>query len=541
MVNPTSLNEELAAQLASLTSERDQALGQRDEAMSDRDAALSELNEALLKIKLLSQKLDALAQRLFGKKSEQLNQAQLLLLLQEHTAPGPALGKESGPEDLEALAPRPKRDKKRRERRMRTPADLPVIEEILDPAPVKACPEAWRYIGEEVSELLDYEPGRFLRRRLVRRKYVKRADVDATPIIAKLPGMILERGIVGPGLLAHIVVSKYCDHLPLYRLESIFESRHDVWLPRQTMSRWMGVAADWLGLIYKAIRAEVTADGYVQVDETAIEYLAPGNGKTKKGYLWACSKPGGDVVFYWNTSRAATCLEDIIPADFEGVIQCDGYSAYDCFARRRKENAHKNIILTGCMAHVRRNFFEAREESPRTGGFFLAGFRELYAIETKLREQKADADLRKATRQSESRPVMERLHAELLELSAKRRFLPAGGMGQAISYALGEWPSLDVFIRDGRVEMDNNLIENSIRPTAIGKKNWLFFGDADAGERSAILYTITESCRRRGIDANAYLRDMFARLPSMTNQQIAEVTPEAWARSRAEVALASAA
>jgi transposase len=393
---------------------------------------------------------------------------------------------------------------------------------------VKAAPEDWRKIGEEVSERLDYEPARFVRRRTVRPKYVQRGLLDVVPIIAPLPDSLLERSLVAPGLLAQIAVAKYCDHLPLYRQESIYWTRHQVWLPRQTMAEWVGLAAEWLKPIYEHLRRAVLASGYVQVDETRIRYLAPGHGQTKLGYLWTCSQPRGDVIFHWQTSRAASCLDHIIPVDFTGTIQCDGYEAYDCFAKSRGEK----IVLAGCLAHVRRKFYEAKETAPKVAGWFLRHFQNLYEWEAQLRRSRAGPRRRQAERASWSQPVLARLHRALVRLQAVRRYLPQSLMGKAIAYALRQWSALLVFLDDGRLEIDNNLCENAIRPTAVGKKNWLFFGEAEAGERSAILYTIIESCRRRGLDPFAYVREVFTRLPSMTNWQVKEITPEAWAKSR---------
>ncbi len=474
---------------------------------------------------LLREKVEALIRKLFGARSEKLDPAQLLLLLQ-------GLGESPGkaPEPVVAEAPRRSTGQSSppNRRAPRLPEHLPVIEEVIEPAPVRAQPEAWRRIGEEVSERLDYEPGRFLRRRTVRPKYVARGVLDAAPIVAPLPDSLLERSLVSPGLLAQIVVSKYCDHLPLYRQEAIYWSRHQVWLPRQTMAEWVGLAAEWLAPIYREIRQGVFAGGYVQVDETPIRYLAPGHGKTKLGYLWTCSKPRGDVIFHWETSRAASCLDNLIPVDFRGTIQCDGYEAYDCFARRRGET----IVLAGCLAHVRRKFYEARETAPKVAGWFLKHFQNLYQGEAQWRKGRAGPKLRLAGRASLSRPILNRLHRALVRLKTNRHFLPRSLMGRAIEYALNQWPSLLVFLQDGRLEIDNNLVENSIRPTAIGKKNWLFIGEAEAGDRSAIIYTVIESCRRRGIDPFAYLRDLFTRLPSATNWQVKDLTPEAWVRDQ---------
>ena len=211
------------------------------------------------------------------------------------------------------------------------PDHLPVIEVVIEPELVKTAPEQWRCMGQEVSEQLDDEPARFLRRRTIRKKYVHRVEWDLAPVIAPLPERLLDRSLPAPGLLAQILVGKYCDHLPLYRQEQIYAQRHGVQLHRQTLMRWVELAADWLKPIYEQIRTGVMAGGYVQVDETPIDYLEPGNGKSKQGYLWTGSRPGGDVFFHRETSRATACLDKVIPATLTGTIQCDGYAAYRAF------------------------------------------------------------------------------------------------------------------------------------------------------------------------------------------------------------------
>ena len=497
-----------------------------DATLPNELSALRELVSTLqTENRLLRQKLDALARRFFGVSSEALDPAQLQLLLQMpelkpvENPPTPVVVEKSKP--MVAV---------RKHRPPRLPENLPVVEEVIDPEPVKTTPENWRCIGQEVSEQLDYEPGRFLRRRTVRRKYVHRTDADATPVIAPLPDCLQERGLAAPGLLAHVLVSKYCDHLPLYRQEQIFAQRHKINLPRQTLARWVELAADWLKPIYEHIRTGVMAGGYVQVDETPINYLEPGNGKARQGYLWTGSRPGGDVFFRWETSRAAACLDNIIPVNFTGTIQCDGYSAYRSFAAVRKGT----VALAGCWAHVRRKFFESLESAPRSAGWIMRQLQHLYLVESRLREAKAGPRLRQAVRAHQSQPIVQRLERPLLRLKSSRKHLPQSLLATAIDYALGQWASLQVFLNDGRVEIDNNLVENAIRPTAIGKKNWLFIGEANAGERSAILYTVIESCRRRRIDPHAYLLDVLTRLPHMTNRQIPEVIPSAWGKVQAQ-------
>jgi transposase len=295
------------------------------------------------------------------------------------------------------------------------------------------------------------------------------------------------------------------------------------------------LAADWLQPIYEQIRTGVMAGGYVQVDETPIDYLEPGNGRTKQGYLWTGSRPGADVFFHWETSRAAACLDRVIPINFKGTIQCDGYAAYRAYANGRGQA----IALAGCWAHVRRKFHEALEAAPRIAGWLLRQIQHLYRIEARLREHRAGPRLRAAVRASESRPIVKRLERALVTLKAGKHHLPQSLLGTAMDYALGQWRTLEIYLADGRVEIDNNLVENAIRPTAIGKKNWLFVGEAAAGQRSAIIYTLIESCRRRGLDPYQYLRDILTRLPNMTNHQIPEVTPAAWHKTQRQLQVAS--
>jgi transposase len=489
--------------------------------MTPRETELTQQVELLRRENaLLRQKIDLLVKRVFGSSSEPLARNQLELLAAPPESASLPTSVVAAPEKDRPKSSRPPRE-------ARLPENLPVVEEVIDPEPVKAQPEAWRCIGQEVSEQLDYEPGRFLKRRVVRRKYVHKTNPDCAPVLAALPERLLDRSLPAPGLLAQIVVGKYCDHLPLYRQEQIYQQRHGLNLPRQSLARWVELAADWCKPIYEHIRLGVMGGGYVQVDETPVDYLEPGHGKTKQGYLWTCSRPGGEVFYRWETSRAAACLENIIPVDFKGTVQCDGYSAYRSFANKR----NGTIALAGCWAHVRRKFHEALEPSPKTAGWIMRQIQHLYRVESRLRQQRAGPRLRAAVRAHQSRPIVQRLERALVRLKRSARPLPQSLLGIAIDYALGQWKTLEVYLADGRVEIDNNLVENAIRPTALGKKNWLFIGEAGAGDRGAILYTIIECCRRRNIDPYTYLRDVLTRLPRMTNHQIPAVTPQAWAKS----------
>ncbi len=481
---------------------------------------------------LLRQKLDLVIRQMLGKKSERLDPAQLELLL---TGLEQLPGKTEASTGPEGLVEAPSKTNKSRGhgRKIRYPEDLPVEEQTLIPEAVKACPEAWRRIGEEVSEQLDYQPGRFLRQRTIRPKYTRIAAPLAPPIIAPLPPRLIEGGFASPGLIASILVSKYCDHLPLYRQEKIFRQRHQVHLPRQTMARWVQTSAHWLAPIYREIQSEIFATGYAQLDETPIDFLEPGHGKTRQGYLWAARRPGGDTLYQWHDNRSHHCLKALVPLDFTGPRQCDGYQAYQTFIRDRQSQHQQDLVSIACWAHVRRRFNDALQagETPKQSAWILRQIQHLYRIERELRQSRAGPALRQAIRASQSEPHIRRLGTLFKHWQNTNRHLPQSYLGRALAYALRQWSGLTGYLNDGRFEIDNNLVENAIRPTKLGAKNWLFMGSREAGACSAVIYTIIESARNRGLEPYAYLRELLTRLPSMTNRQIKDVTPRAWGKS----------
>jgi transposase len=490
----------------------------KDEIIAQQARRIAELEETNRQLQL---KVDLLIRQMFGKKSEKLTPGQLDLLLGDLDSGQPEASTKP-PTAVEAPKPR-----KRAPRRPRYPEDLPVEETFLDPDVVKANPMLYRQIGADPSEQLDYEPGRFKCKRLIRRIWVKRNDPDAIPLIAPLPPKLLDRGVMAPGLLAHVVVGKYVDHLPLYRQEKIFAQRHDVHLGRNTLCRGVELVAEWLKPVARRMFLDQLAGGYVQLDETPVKYLVPGRGSTATGYFWVANVPQGDTVYHWAPGRGYEHLDDWLPDDLKCIIQSDGYKPYQKLKKERDLPAHAQ-----CWVHARREFIKAVEqgENPMRLGWILHQIGLLYEIEARLRKQKAGSQLRAAVRQSESRPILNRLF-KLFE-KMFRTHKPQSLTGKAVRYALNHRKGLEVFLEHGIVEIDNNLVENSIRPTALGRKNWLFIGDKDAGWRSAVIYTILQSCRNYGIDPYAYLKDVLERLPSMTNQQLDTITPRAWAAAQ---------
>jgi transposase len=469
-------------------------------------------------IQLLRQKLDALARRFFGKQSEQLDKAQLELLLQGLNDGTLELTDE---EEKPAL-PVPRRSSTASQR-IRTPENLEVVSEVIEPELVQSEPQHYRRIGEEVSRLLDYQPGKFFWRQTVRPKYVRVEQRHLPPVVAGAPARVAEHSLAAPGLLAQLLVSKYCDHLPFYRQEQIFWRRHGVFISRQQMVQWTEQSVRLLSGLTRAIQEQLRQSPYAQVDETPVKYLAPGHGQTRQGYLWTALVPGQCVLYQWHASRAANCLNSLLGKDFSGKLQCDGYSAYPAFAKDK-------VKLFGCWAHARRGFFEAKEQAPKVAGWILKQIGALYGWEEDLRQSRAGPNQRQALRASHHRMVVERLRRALSRLQS--RYLPQSPLGQAIGYALNQWPMLERFLEHGEVELDNNLVENAIRPTALGKKNWLFFGSEAAGERSAVIYTLVENCRMHDLEPYTYLKDVLERLPTATNQTVAQLTPLNWKKAR---------
>lgn len=494
---------------------------------------------------VLQLKVDAMARKLFGKSSEKLDAAQLQMVFAvlqgegdeadaakkaEASDTAKACGSEAEtatPTAASDINTNPGRKKKRTLEEII--ARLPMTEVIIDPEQVKADPEAWACIGAEEKKLIDYTPGKFSCQKIVRRKYVRKDERQLPPITAPL-AVLQERCVATPGLLAHTLTQRFEMHLPYYRIEQMY-ARAGVPLSRQTLCGWSGMCADAAGLIINAIKHDVFADGYVQADETPVKYQAPERqGVCATGYLWVFHNPVRNIsIFAWRTSRAAACLEDLVPQDFRGVIQCDGYSAYEAFHKLPARSG--KIELAGCLAHARRKFFEAKAEG-EDAQWVLAQMQQLYQIEARLRHARDGPQEVLAQRRQHSAPIMERIKAKLATLVVSRKHLPRSLTGEAISYALNQWDKLCVFLRDGRVQIDNNLVENTIRPSAIGKKNWLFMGDATTGDRAATFYTLIGNCHRAGIDAFTYLSDIFKRLPTETNQTVHRLTPRNWAADR---------
>jgi hypothetical protein len=315
-----------------------------------------------------------------------------------------------------------------------------------------------------------------------------------------------------------VILSKYDDHLPLYRQQEQFR-RLGVHLARQTLSDWVEQGAFLLQPLVRQMKRELLAGDYLQVDETPVRVQDPEvQGRCAKGYLWVAGRPGGDVVFEFHPGRGKEYAVELL-GGFAGHLQRDGYGVYGSLAKDRPEEIHP----VGCWAHARRKFIDALEELPVQARWFVTRIRKLYLIEGHARAEAMTAEQRHQLRQSLAPPILEEIHRELERVQPD--LLPQGPLGKAVRYALGEWAPLKQYLQDGRLEIDNNLTENAIRPTAVGKKNWLFLGHPDAGWKSAVIYSIIASCRRRQIDVWTYLKDVFTRLPGATSKELDQFLP----------------
>jgi transposase len=409
----------------------------------------------------------------------------------------------------------------------------------------KACPccgTARVRIGAETSEQLDYRPASLFVVQRVRHSYActvcsRTADPadDPTPTIttAALPAQPISKGVPGPGLLAHVVVSKFADHLPLYRQAGIL-ARHGVDLSPSTLGGWVAAAADLLRPLVVRMAELVRQSRVIQTDDTPVPVLEPGFRRTRTGHLWVYL---GDAdhryaVFDFTSTYAGDGPRAFL-GDYAGYVQADALKQYDALFDR----APPRPTEVGCLAHARRKFHDARTSDPARAHEALARIRRLYAIEAEVKP--LDDAGRFAARQARARPVLDALFSWLEE--QRGVVLPKSPMGVAIGYALGNRAALSRYTEAGFLSIDNNASERALRAVAVGRKNYLFAGSDAGGRSAAILYSVVGTCRRIGLDPLAYLRDAFARLPTLPASRVNELLPDRWAADRAGVDCGNAA
>ena len=473
-------------------------------------------------IAALRHRLALFCRHQFGSRAERADLGQLALAF---------LGMEGG---AEAAPPEPPpapaapEPKKKGHGRRRLPAELPRerVEHTLPPE-AQVCPKCrggLKWIGEEVSEQLDYRPACLFIRQHARAKYAC-TDCQESVVLAPMPQQPIEKGLPGPGLLAHVLVSKFADHLPLNRQEGIFQ-RYGLAISRSTQSHWGSFCADLIEPLVKEMAREILQSAVIHTDDTTVRVLDEAYKKTTRtGRLWAYL---GDAehpytVFDYTPTREKKWPEAFL-GDWRGFLQADAYAGYDAMF------ALDGMVEVACWAHARRKFIHAQGTDAARAAVPLTYIRRLYKVEREARERGLDADALRALRQDRSRPETERLHAWLLAQVGV--VLPKSPLGEAIGYALDQWTALTRYLDDGRLDIDNNAAEQAMRRIAVGRKNWLFIGSDDGGRRAAIFYSLIETCKRHGVEPFAYLRDIFERISTHPARDIAALLPPNWKKAQ---------
>jgi transposase len=511
-MDPEALRKLTATLLAELT-ERDAALSAKDAQLAHRD---QELKAKQLKIDQLTHEMAVLKRWHFDRRSEQMDVVQRSLLDESIDADIEAISLE-----IEALKEKPASPPKEKPRRVALPAALPRREIPHEPESTEcSCGCRLERIGEDVSEKLDYTPGVFQVERHIRGKWVCRSCERL--IQAPMPPHIIDKGIPTAGLLAQVLIAKYHDHLPLYRQESIFE-RAGLRLSRVTLAQWVGACGVRLQPLVEAMKERLLTRPVLHADETPVPMLKPGLGKTHRAYLWNYSSSEYDelqtVIYDFAESRGGMHARAFL-GNWSGKLVCDDYSGYKALFDR-------GVIEVGCMAHARRKLHDLyanhRSEIAEEG---LRYFAALYQIEREARELKLDAAGRQQLRQQRSKPIAESLRQWL---TRQRGQVPDGSATcKAIDYSLGRWAALIRYIDDGDLPIDNNHLENRIRPVAVGRSNWLFAGSLRAGQRAATVMSLIQSAKLNGHDPHRYLKDVLERLPTQRASRLEELLPHRW-------------
>lgn len=488
--------------------------------MQARYLALEEENRLLrLEVQKGRLQLQSLLRQYFGRSAERLDPDQLDLAL-DAPMQDDFLAGETSP-----VPPKPRSPSERRQRRI---DQLPILETIRIEPPIqeRTAPDGTPLvvIREEITEEVDYRPGVTFRRQIIRPVYASPAHAT-TPVIAPLPPRVIPGGQAGPGLIAHVVIAKYCDHVPIHRQEQIL-SRMGPTFSRQAMGQWVTHVTELFTPIYRLIKDEILHGRYLQMDETPVDLLDPDRGgSAKEAWLWALHAPELSLVaFDFNKSRSHGPPKALLE-HFGGVLQTDGYAAYGTALDALPGHS---IARAGCMAHARRGFVKALQSGDDRASPFLVFFGGLYRIEAEAKAM-SPAD-RAALRQLRSVPFLLQLHQRLLSAASDPAVLGQSALGKAVSYCLNRWSELSLFADPtyGHVLIDNNPIERQIRPTKLGLKNWLFIGHPDAGQNPAVLYSIIGSCKLLKVDPWRYFTWALPKLAAATNLTAGQFTPKAF-------------
>ena len=458
---------------------------------------------------LLKQQIDQLLRLVNGFKSERfvssiVSEQPTLFDLEENTTVTPT--------ETEQVSYT--RSKKKHPGRHKLPEHLPVKEVIIEP---EQSVEGLVKIGEEISETLEYTPASLVKRRTIRPKYAL-ANGEGI-VIGKLPSRPIEKSIAEASLLAYILVSKYVDHLPLYRQIQMFKRDFNWQASQSTFGDWVNSCCKLLEPLYNALKQKIIDSDYLQADESPIKVLDKDKVRsTHQGYQWVYHSPLHKLVlFNYRKGRGQAGPKEILE-DYQGYLQCDGYKVYDAIGLK------KGITLVGCLVHARRKFHDALDNDANRANHALKIFARIYQKEKQIKEQSGDdLTLKQELRLKEIAPLIKEIKSWIEQESLK--VLPKSTIGKAMTYYLKQYHKLEAVLLDSRLELDNNLIENSIRPLALGRKNYLFAGSHKAAQNTAMIYSFLGSCKINNVNPRQWLEYVLQNIPDWNIQKLEILLP----------------
>lgn len=498
---------------------------------SKLDGYQNRIEYAELKIQLLEERLRQILIKKYGSSSEKLSSAQLELLELE---PGVSDDEVQAESERGALPPQSEKPEGRPDGkqgskhpgRQSLPAHLPRVKRVIACTPEQCmcggCGAETTVIGYEESEQLDVEPAKYFVLVTRREKRACKQCEERGVVAAPLPERIIEKSLVSDQVVIDTMVAKYCDSLPLYRQSVILKRDTGLDISRSTMVGWVMRVGELLTPIVGVMRRELLRGTYIQADETPVAVqMHDGRGQNHQAYLWQYGTPGGGVIFDFRLGREREGPKQFLQ-QFDGILQTDGYAAYDHIGGPKMAHA-------ACWSHSRRKFIDAIKLNPKDQPAIRIAklMDDLFAIDAEARAQNMDHARRHAWRQRHAPPLLADIRAQ--SLAAQNNALPKSATGKAANYTLALWNKLTLFLEYPELELSNNLAENSMRPIAIGRRNWIHIGSAQAGPKIAAIFSVVESCRRLKIPVRKYLAAVLPALSNLSIQQLAGLTPNAWA------------
>ncbi len=479
--------------------------------ISSREQALVERDE---KIDYLESQLAMYKRMQFGQKRERFEGDPNQTMLPFEAEPAEVVQQqEEIKEKIEYVRKRPNH-----KGRAKLPAHLPVEEVEIHP---EGDLSEMVCIGKEITEELECQPAKFYIKRYIRYKYA--AKDKSAVAIADLPERVIDKGIPGASLLAMILTAKYIDHLPLYRQKQIF-ARENIQIPSSTIEGWTKQALEKLEPLYQKLVFDIKVQGYLQVDETPIKVLdSDKKGAAHQGYYWVYHAPlERTVLFDYSPTRGGLAAAPML-GDFKGYLQTDGYAVYEKYGKK------KEVTHLACWAHARREFEKALDNDKARAEKALLMIQQLYAVERRAKEGKLDAEQIKECRLAESLPIINELGKWIFE--EIKSTLPKSQIGKAMAYAYARWDALSAYLYDGNLHIDNNLVENAIRPVALGRKNYLFAGSHEAAQRAAMIYSLFAICKKHEVNPFQWLKHTLENIMSINHKNLKDLYPQNFKKS----------